>query len=158
MVGAALLVIAGAPKLSAPPPPRALLPPWTSRPLGVVELVVGSWALLAPEAGGAWAAAVLYTGLSGTMGWALARHEPDCGCFGATPVRPDVRHLSVNLVFAGAAILAALQGWTLPEPWPVAATSVALALLAAWGVMRWLTPAQPSNHGGSRSREHPEHL
>ena len=155
MVGAALLVIAGAPKLSAPPTPGALLPPWASRPLGVVELVWGAWALLAPETGGAWAGAGAYLSLSAAMGWALARHEPDCGCFGATPVRPDVRHLLVNIVFAGAAILAALQRWTLPEPWPVAATSVAFALLAAWAVMRWLTPAQPSKHGGSRSREQP---
>lgn len=144
MLGAAVLVVAGAPKVVGPTRP-GLLPEWTWRPIGVLELGVGAWALLAPDAGGAWAAATTYALLSVVMVVALVRDVPDCGCFGSAPVRPDPWHLGVDVVFAVACAAGARQGWTLPEPAWNAAAAVVVALTAGLAVVWLLSRSVPSD-------------
>jgi hypothetical protein len=144
MLGSAVLVIAGAPKVVGPSRP-GLLPEWTWRPIGALELGVGAWALLAPDAGGAWAAAAAYSLLSVVMVVALLRGVPDCGCFGSAPVRPDPWHLGLDVVFAVACAAGARQAWALPEPGWRAAAAVAVALAAGLAVVWLLSRAAPSD-------------
>jgi hypothetical protein len=143
MSGAAVLVIAGAPKVLGPA--RAgLLPAWTWRPVGALELVVGAWALVAPESGGAWAAAALYALLTVAMVVAIARDEPDCGCFGTAAVRPDPLHLGVDAVFAIACAVGAVQGWSPPEPAWATVAAVVAALISGTAIVSLLSHAAPS--------------
>jgi len=116
VIGAMLLLVAGAPKVVAGGA-VPWLPPRAARPLGAAECAVGLWALVAPGAGGAIAAAGAYLVLAGALAVALVRHEPDCGCFGVAPVRPDIAHLVVNLLFAAAATTVAATGWSRPDGW-----------------------------------------
>ncbi len=112
-VAAALLVAAGAAKVARPlPTARAMyaagLPGRTAlaRAVGVVEIAVGTWFLLAPSATSALALAVLYAAFAGFVGFLLvARPEAaSCGCAGTSDVPPSWIHLVLN----GLAVLAAL--------------------------------------------------
>jgi hypothetical protein len=143
MVGSAVLVVAGAPKVVGPPR-AAMLPAWAWRPTGAIELVIGAWGLLAPEAGGAWAAAALYAALSTATLVALVRGVPDCGCFGSAPAPPDPWHLGLDALFAVSCALGAWRGWSLPEPAGTAAAAVAVALVAGVAVVRLLERPRPS--------------
>jgi hypothetical protein len=143
MLGSAVLVVAGAPKVVGRPR-AAVLPAWAWRPTGAIELVVGAWGLLAPETGGAWAAAALYAALSATTLVALVRGVPDCGCFGSAPAPPDPWHLGLDVVFAVSCALGARQGWSLPEPAGVTVVAVAVALAAGVAVVRLLERPLPS--------------
>jgi hypothetical protein len=144
MVGSAVLVAAGAPKVVGPPR-AALLPAWAWRPTGAIELVVGAWGLLAPETGGAWAAAALYAALSAATLVALVRGVPDCGCFGSAPAPPDPWHLGLDVLFAVSCALGARQAWSLPEPAGAAVVAVAIALAAGIAVVWLLERPQPSH-------------
>lgn len=141
MLGAAVLVVAGAPKVVDRPSESGVIPRWASRPLGVAELLVGCWALLAPGSGGAWACTLAYVALSVTMVVAMVTRAPDCGCFGSEPVRPSGLHLAVDLVFALASGHAAIRSWAPPGPWPVTALWIVLVLLAAQLLVVVLTRA-----------------
>lgn len=110
-LAAGLLVLAGATKVLRPDPTaQALLDaglPGTlgaARAVGVVEIVVGGWACVAPAAGGAIALGALYVVFAGYLGFLLVA-RPDtrsCGCAGPTAVPPSRLHLALN-VMAGAA-------------------------------------------------------
>lgn len=113
LVGALVLIVAGVPKLLTGSP-VPWLPRRSARPLGAVECAVGLWAVAAPHHGGAVAAAVTYAVLTASVVVAVARHQPDCGCFGVTPVRPDALHVVTDAVFLAAALAAAVSGWTRP--------------------------------------------
>jgi hypothetical protein len=109
-LAAGLLVLAGATKILRPDPTaQALLDaglPGTlgaARGVGVVEIAVGLWAIVAPASGGAIALGTLYAVFAGYLGFLLVA-RPDagsCGCAGPTPVPPSRLHLTLNVV-AGA--------------------------------------------------------
>jgi len=84
-LSAGLLVLAGATKILRPDPTaQAMLDaglPGTrtaARGAGVVEMVVGMWAGLAPAAGGAIALGALYAVFAGYLGFLLVA-RPDAG-------------------------------------------------------------------------------
>lgn len=112
-LAAGMLVIAGLPKLAG----RAsvpLLPTIAHRPLGALEMLVGGWALLVPSPASAAAVSVTYALLSVTLAVAIARREPDCGCFGVEPVRPAWGHFVVNVVLMVASAAAIVSSWHRP--------------------------------------------
>lgn len=129
MLGAALLVVAGVPKLTG----RTTvpwLPEFLSRPAGLIEVLAGAWALLAPSALSARAVSLSYGILAVALVVAIARREPDCGCFGVTPVTPQWDHLVVNLVLCASAAVAATQ-MAVPPGGLGSPIPIALALLGA---------------------------
>lgn len=132
-LGAALLVVAGMPKVSGAAT-VPMLPSWTARPLGLVELAVGAWVLAAPSTAAFTAMAATYLLLTGAMILAMVRSEPDCGCFGVDPVKPGVSHLLLDVAFlaagAAAAVAAGGAGWV-AESALTRALVAGLALLGA---------------------------
>ena len=112
-LAAGLLVVAGIPKLAG----RAavpLLPKALHRSVGAIEVLVGAWALLIPGTLSAGAVAVGYVLLTAVLLIAILRREPDCGCFGVEPVRPEWGHLGINVALAAAAVAAAASSWSRP--------------------------------------------
>lgn len=112
LVAAALLVVAGAPKIGRPAPAaRALqslrLPasPWLVRGFGAFEVAVGTAGALT---GGRIAAALValsYAGFSGVVAVAVARGGvlASCGCFGTADTPPTRMHVAVTLSLAAVA-------------------------------------------------------
>jgi hypothetical protein len=91
-----------------------------ARGVGVIEILVGAWALAAPARGGALALGALYACFAAFLAYVLRSH-PDagsCGCAGPTPVPPSRLHLGLDVV--------------------AAASAFALALTASSGVLDWL--------------------
>ncbi len=129
MVGAGLLVAAGVSKLVAGGAGRVdglpdLVPQGPL--LGMVEVGIGAWALVAP---GTVSLAVLgstYALLAALTGWQHSMGVQDCGCFGSAPVRPSIFHTVMNAGFAVAAGLSVIAGW----PELTAAAQAGAALLA----------------------------
>src|SRR4051794_38843397 len=102
LAAAALLVVAGAPKIADPLPlVRALrsvgLPAGRGlvRTFAVGEVVVGLAALVQPSRTTALLMAVLYAGFTAFVGLALARGGvlESCGCFGKADTPPTRAHL-----------------------------------------------------------------
>ena len=117
-VAAGLLVAAGIVKVARPlPTARAMyaagLPGGSAiaRGLGLAEVGVGTWFLVAPSAGSGGALAVLYLAFAGFIGFLLVARPgtASCGCGGASDVPPSVIHLVLNAVAAVAAVAAALD-------------------------------------------------
>lgn len=156
-LAAGLLVLAGATKIFRPDPTaQALLDaglPGTlgaARGVGVVEVVVGALACLAPATGGAIALGAVYLTFAGYLGFLLVA-RPDagsCGCAGATPVPPSLLHLALDLV-AGAAGFAyattrapALTAWIATLGW--AAVPVVFGLVVAGWLATVAVTAAPA--------------
>jgi hypothetical protein len=105
-LAAALLWVAGAFKVVRPrATAQALLDAdlpgsgAVARVLGVAEVAAASWAILAPDGGGAVALAVAYLGFAGFLAYVLRTH-PDagsCGCAGAKAVPPSALHLTLDV-------------------------------------------------------------
>ncbi len=128
-VAAAMLVIAGVPKATG----RAsvpMLPPILHRPLGTAEVLVGTWALVAPTTTSALAVGLAYTLLALSLLVAILRREPDCGCFGVEPVPPEWGHLGINVVLTAAALAAAASSWARPAA-PTWIITAGLAFVSA---------------------------
>jgi hypothetical protein len=177
-LAAGLLVLAGATKIFRPDPTaQALLDaglPGTlgaARGVGVVEVVVGVWACLAPAAGGAIALGVLYLVFAGYLGFLLVA-RPDagsCGCAGATPVPPSRLHLALNLV-AGATGFAyatteapGLTAWSSSLGWAagpivfglvVAGWLAVVAVTAAPAAFRAWTPGDDDHQHAPHGHDH----
>ena len=133
-VGAALLVVAGIPKTSGAVS-VPFIPSGMARPLGVLEIGVGAWVLVAPDTAALVAMAAMYCLLAASLSVAILRRELDCGFFGVEPVKPGITHLVVNVAFAASAVAGAAAAssgltWFRPDP-NERVLAVALALLAA---------------------------
>jgi len=119
LAGAALLVLAGAPKVLRPDTTRRALrsvgwpvPGWTVRVGGAAEVVIG---LVAVAYGGRVAAALVaasYLGFSGFVVLALRRGGTlaSCGCIGRPDTPPTGSHVAATLLLAGGALGAAVSG------------------------------------------------
>ena len=117
-VAAGLLVAAGVAKVVRPlstaramyaaglPGHQALV-----RGIGLAEVGVGSWFLLAPSGPAGAALAAMYLAFAGFVGFLLlvAPGTASCGCAGASDVPPSVIHLALNTLAAAAAAAAALD-------------------------------------------------
>jgi hypothetical protein len=162
LAAAALLVVAGVPKVADPMPlVRALrstgLP--AGRPLvraiALGEVLVGAAALALPGRGTAALVGLAYLGFTGFVGLALARGGvlESCGCFGKADTPPTRAHLAVTALLALAAGALAVAPPEAPV-WTAAtltrpATSVligfaALLALLAHAVMAVLPLATPA--------------
>ena len=116
--GAALLVIAGVPKLRRPGPTITALRsvgavrvgPATVRGLAAAEVTAG---LLAIVAGGRWAdgaVTLLYLGFTGFLLRALQTPTASCGCTASEDTPPSIGHLAMTSVFAAAGVAALIAG------------------------------------------------
>lgn len=175
-LAAGLLILAGAVKVVTPdataqaildaglPGSRVI-----ARAVGVVEIVTGLFACLAPAAGGAIACGALYLGFAGFLGYVLLAH-PDagsCGCAGPTPVPPSRLHLTLNVLASAVAFgyvftaAPSLPTWLGSLGWGAAPVALGLALagwlavvavtLAPAGFRAWTPPvhdhdAEPHGH------------
>jgi uncharacterized membrane protein YphA (DoxX/SURF4 family) len=117
LAAAALLVVAGAPKVVDPMPlARALrsarLPAGRAlaRAIAVGEVVVGVAALVHPGRATAALLAAAYCAFTGFVGLALARGGvlESCGCFGRADTPPTRTHLALTGALAVAALALAL--------------------------------------------------
>jgi hypothetical protein len=115
---AALLVVAGLPKLRHPASTVGALRSvgltrsgaTGARALTGVEVAVGVTAI---AVGNRWADAALaavYLGFSLFLLVALSRNAPSCGCAGKLDTPPTVGHLAMTLAFAAASGVAAVIG------------------------------------------------
>lgn len=159
LVGAGLLVVAGALKLVRPADTaRALaaslpaIPPGVWRPLvrglAFTEAAVGAVALAAPGRVVAAAMAASYLGFAVWVLWARARGGSlsTCGCFGTPDTPPTITHAAVNIVVAAGAVAVAvasptgsitdLLGGQYLDGVPLAAASI----LAAWSAYLVMGP------------------
>jgi hypothetical protein len=121
-LAAALLLLGGLAKIRRPAvASRALaaarLPSrwWAVRGLGLVEMVAGTWALLAPATPPALAVAVLYGAFAVFLTSLIARRVPaaSCGCVGASEAPPSLLHVALDLIAAASALLVATS--TIPS-------------------------------------------
>jgi hypothetical protein len=116
---AAVLVVSGVAKVITPAPASSLLStlrlpasPWVARLFGVVEIAVGTAAVLRGGVVLATAVSVLYLAFAGVVTMARRNGAPTCGCFGASSAPPNRVHVWVNLASAVVALAAAISGDT----------------------------------------------
>jgi hypothetical protein len=117
-VAAGLLVAAGISKTFRPlPTERAMyvagLPARSTlvRGIGLTEVGVGMWFLLAPSFAAGAALAAMYAAFAGFIGFLLVArpNAASCGCAGAKDVPPSLIHVALNILAAIAAAAAALH-------------------------------------------------
>jgi hypothetical protein len=111
-----------------------------ARAIGVIEILVGIWALAAPAGGGALALATLYASLSVFLAYVLREH-PDagsCGCAGPTPVPPSRVHLALDVVVAVSALVFAFSAPVGVVDWLTAFDWMALPVALGLGLAGWL--------------------
>lgn len=113
LMAAALLVLAGAPKLVRPhAAARALagvgLPerPLAVRGLGLAEVAAGASVIAVGGPLPALAAGLLYLGFTGFVAFAIARGGQSCGCLGSDDTPPTAVHLVIDGSLAVVALLA----------------------------------------------------
>jgi uncharacterized membrane protein YphA (DoxX/SURF4 family) len=111
---AALLIYSGIRKLADPDPTagalRAAHLPATrlaAYAIGLIEVGVGTMALLTEGWWWPWLVAAVYLGFAGFVGVALRRRLPiaSCGCFGKADTPPTWIHLVLNLAAAAGAVI-----------------------------------------------------
>ena len=140
-VAAALLVVAGLAKLRSPQPTADALGwgssgPVAARAVGLVEIALGTAALIAPGPLLAFAVAAAYLGFAGQVMRSRARGAgARCGCFGAADVPAHRSHVVLNLACAAVASVAVVETphgvtWMATLP-PATAVALALGLVAA---------------------------
>ena len=107
-VVAAVLVVSGVAKVVTPAPTASLLAtlhlpasPSIARLLGIVEITVGTAAVLVGGAVLAIAVSALYLAFAVVVAMARRAGAPSCGCFGAGAAPPNQVHVWVNLVLGG---------------------------------------------------------
>lgn len=112
-VVAALLVGAGFGKVRDPSPTQGALAaaslPSTriaAMSLGAIEIVAGTFGLLAGGLVAALAVATVYAGFTAFVGYAMARRLPlqSCGCFGRKDTPPSLYHVAIDLLAAAGAV------------------------------------------------------
>lgn len=167
-LSAAVLVLSGIAKVRQPTalvlPLRQLRLPATrrtARSIGVVEIVVGTLALLTSHAAVMAALAAVWLGLLAAATALTRGPNVDCGCFGeaSRPVGPV--HIAVNVVFSLAAVASTFDPapaiWDLPDA-PVlgTATYVLLLVIGAGAVSALLTAPLPAakRPGAALGRTH----
>lgn len=150
LVAAGLLVPAGLAKVRDPAATRRELGragPRVDpavRALGVGELLIAGWVLLVGGVAAAAALGAVYLGFAAVAA-GQRRRGAGCGCFGASDAPTGGLHVAVDLVAAGAALVAAVGGGAAPlvdlvPPSPLlAAASVVLLVTAVASVQLLLT-------------------
>jgi uncharacterized membrane protein YphA (DoxX/SURF4 family) len=114
------------------PRPRTVV-----RLLGAVEVGVGAACLLGLGAVPPATLAALYLGFTVYLVSLLVRRVPaaSCGCFGRGDVAPSLLHVFVNVVAAGAGLLAAFDPpppvWSLLPDLPLMGIAFAAGVVAA---------------------------
>ncbi|MFV0316021.1 MAG: MauE/DoxX family redox-associated membrane protein [Microthrixaceae bacterium] len=131
-LGAGLLVVAGIPKLTGAAK-VPMLPELLARPLGLAEVLVGGWVLVDPSTPALVAMAGTYLLLAAALVVAMARSEPDCGCFGVDPVKPSSTHLVLNVAFCAVACVALLLDGGPEVPMEDVTLRIVVAVLAVTG-------------------------
>lgn len=113
LMAAALLVLAGAPKLVRPDTTAKALAgvglPESSlavRLLGLTEVAAGATAIALGGPLPALAVGLLYLGFTGFVAFAIARGGQSCGCLGSDETPPTVVHLVIDGSLAVVALLA----------------------------------------------------
>jgi len=127
-VAAGVLVVAGAAKLRRPVPAAQAVTA-AVRSLAVVEIAVGLACLIDPVPAAAAALGLLYLALAAfvVMASRLPEPLPSCGCMGTDrDPPPHPLHAAVNVVLAGAGVLAVIA--PAPGPGTLAADAPLLAL------------------------------
>ncbi len=118
-VASALLALAGGAKLARPEPTvgalRSIGLPanrMAAQAFGLVEVLIGSLALILGGALVASFVAVAYLAFAGFIALALRMGGAvaSCGCFGSEDSPPTIVHLVLNVIAAAAAVGAALGG------------------------------------------------
>ena len=158
LAAAGLLVAAGLPKVRDPLPlVRALrgagLPVHrhAMRAFAVTEVLLGTWALMAPGRLSASLVAVAYVVFTAFVVRVLALGGVlgSCGCFGKADTPASRTHVVLTAVAAGTALAVAVDPPT--RPWAVldgaTVTTVALAAVVAflaWQVMAVLPATTPA--------------
>ena len=80
-----------------------------ARGIGLVEIAIGSWAIVLPSRASGAALAGVYLAFAGFVAFLLVRRPgtSSCGCAGAREIPPSGIHLVANLVAAGVGVAAA---------------------------------------------------
>lgn len=121
-LAAGLLAAAGIVKLVLPlPTARAMYAaglPGTARlarGVGLTEVVVGLWFLVAPSAAAAIALGTIYLAFAGFVAYLVTAHPEaaSCGCAGAKDVPPSRLHAALNLLAATTSFAAVI--WLPPS-------------------------------------------
>lgn len=147
---AALLVLAGVPKVADPGnlvrAVRSVGMPFSRvavRGFAVVEVVVGLAALVVPGPGTAALLAIMYAGFTGFVAVALARGGvlSSCGCFGKADTPPTTPHAAVTALAALVALAVALsvpaEPWSMLSSLSVGAVAGLVALSGLVGFLAW---------------------
>ncbi|HIZ99427.1 MAG TPA: hypothetical protein H9805_12730 [Candidatus Janibacter merdipullorum] len=159
LAAAALLVVAGVPKVADPGDlVRALrstglrVPPLLVRGFALAEVLAGGAAILLPGRPAFAAVALLHAGFTAFVLRALGRGGvvASCGCFGRADTPPTRSHAAVTALLALAASGVAISPPT--DPWwttgiaPSAITPLLAGLIAflAWQVMAVLPSTTPA--------------
>lgn len=159
LAAAALLVVAGVPKVRDPwPLVRATrsvglrVGPGVVRAFAVAEVLLGVLAVIRPSSWSAGLVAAAYLGFTGFVVRALRRGGvlESCGCFGTADTPPTWPHAGVTL--AAAAVAAAVALGAPDQPYADASVGGVVATLAgaglvaflAWQVMTVLPTVQPA--------------
>lgn len=146
-LAAALLVLAGVVKVVRPrSTAQALLDAGLpgsfaiARGVGVVEVGVGIWALVAPASGGAIALGLLYLVFATFLGYVMHAHPEagSCGCAGPTPVPPSRLHLVLNGVAGSAGLTYAAIGGPSAAIWLDGLGVTAVPVFAGLALAGWL--------------------
>jgi len=114
LVVALVLIVSGTAKAISPGSAAAMLtavagravPPWAGRVIGGGEILLGAVALTG------WRPAAVAVGIGYLVFAAVAdrarrRGVPSCGCFGATEAPPGMLHVTLDLLSAAVALVAA---------------------------------------------------
>ncbi|MEO8477139.1 MAG: MauE/DoxX family redox-associated membrane protein [Actinomycetota bacterium] len=168
-LAAGLLAAAGCIKLARPlPTARAMYaaglpgPVWAVRGLGLAEVVVGVWFLVAPSAPLAVALGSTYLVFAAFVAYLVAAHPEaaSCGCAGSKDVPPSRLHAAMNL-FAAVGSFASLirpptgMGATLTNLGPASLPfALGLAVAAALAVVA-TTDLPPALAAYRRPQGHP---
>jgi hypothetical protein len=115
-LAAFLVVLGGAAKIRRPPAASEALASvhlpsrwWEVRVLGLIEVGLGLWVLLAPGTISALALATLYLGFAAFLTALIVGRVPaaSCGCVGQAGAPPSFLHVGLDLAAAAVAIAAA---------------------------------------------------
>jgi methylamine utilization protein MauE len=160
-----VLLVAGIWKVVRPAPARAALrslgwavPSPVVRVLGVTEGALAVAVLLVGGAALALLVGVLYLSFA-AVAWRLRGGDVGCGCFGAaSSTPPGSLHIAVNLLAAGVAASAAIDGvpghvaaWHALPAWGVPhALLVVVGATATLGLLTVLPDARAAARGAAR--------